>query len=380
MSSPLNTLTTRAASLRCFPSSRPSTPEFVPGSRLNLSFHNYEDFGWALAHTTYPTTESRNMLTLNGVNYGNIFCASGARGFFGEGYPFHRVMEHLGMTWEGTGFVSKTILVKERRGNMPMRADRLTPKERFIPRSVIVKPFSGHVLNAISLTGPGVKWALEQNEWQEMTDPFMISFMSIADTYEDRTDEAWEFVSRMGKYLDSFEAPFAIQFNCACPNTGHLPTDFYAGVYGMLDILTSLSAPIVVNLNSVVPGEVMLGIANHPACAALWIGNTIPWGDPRINWLELFGTEESPLSKRPLPYSTPGGLSGPACLPHTIERVLEARKLGVNIPIVAGNGIQHPSDVKVLRDAGADAVFIGTVGMMRPWRMKRIIRAAQLIY
>jgi dihydroorotate dehydrogenase len=42
---------------------------------------------------------------------------------------------------------------------------------------------------------------------------------------------------------------------------------------------------------------------------------------------------------------------------------------------VAGNGIQSVSDVAYVREAGANAVAIGTVGMVRPWRMRSIIKA-----
>jgi heptaprenylglyceryl phosphate synthase len=56
--------------------------------------------------------------------------------------------------------------------------------------------------------------------------------------------------------------------------------------------------------------------------------------------------------------------------------VLEARRLEIETPIVAGNGIQRRSDVALLRKAGADAIAIGTVAMVRPWRMAAIIEEA----
>lgn len=291
-------------------------------------------------------------------------------------------MKRLGMTWKDEhgheiGFVSKTIVYPPRRGNMPMRSDLLTPRERLIPQSIVVKPLSGHVLNAVGLTGPGAEWALGQSRWQTRTEPFMISFMSVAKTLEERRAEARNFVTLMKRHLPDFQAPFAIQFNRACPNSGHLPSEFYEETNEMLDILSEIGVPIVVNFNPVVPGPVMLATAEHPACAALWIGNTIPWGDAHINWQEIFGTTKSPLAGRPLPVPGGGGLSGPACLPHTLERVMEARDLGITKPIVAGNGIQHASDAILLRDAGADAVAIGSVGIVRPWRMGSIIEAAQ---
>lgn len=316
------------------------------------------------------------MLTLRGTHYGSTFCAPGALGFFGEGYPYHRVAKMLGMTWHDTGFVSKTIVYPPRTGNMPFKGDKLTPSERLIPRSIVLKPWSGHVLNAIGLSGPGAEWAFGTGRWQVRTEPFMISFMSVASTPDERLAETKLFVDLMKTYLTSFRAKVAVQANRACPNTGHPPEEFYEETTAMLDLLAELGIPIVVNYNPTVPGEVMQRTAAHDACDALWIANTIPWGDPRIDWQAIFGTTESPIANRKLPVPGGGGLSGPVCLPHTIERVLEARRLGVGVPIVAGNGIQSARDVRRVRDAGADAVAIGTVAMVRPWRMRSIITEA----
>lgn len=313
------------------------------------------------------------MLILRGTNYGSVFCAPGALGFFGEGYPYHRMAKLLGMTWQDTGFVSKTIVYPPRPGNMLFRTDKLTPKERLIPRSIVVKPLSGHVLNAVGLSGPGAEWAFNTGRWQARTDAFMISFMSVAPTADERLAETKQFVELFARHLPEFKGKVAVQANRACPNTGHPPEDFYEETSEMLNLLGGLGIPVVVNYNPTVPGEVMKATADHEACDGLWFANTIPWGDPRINWQSIFGSSESPLAKRNLPVSGGGGLSGPACLPFAIERVLEARRLGITKPIVAGNGIQKPSDVQLVRKAGADAIAIGTVGMVRPWRMRSIV-------
>lgn len=86
---------------------------------------------------------------------GRVFCAPGARGFYGEGYPFHRTSRRFGMTWDRTGFAAKTTTVEKRAGNLPLKDDGVTPRE-LIPRCIVVKWLSGHVLNAVGLSGPGV--------------------------------------------------------------------------------------------------------------------------------------------------------------------------------------------------------------------------------
>jgi dihydroorotate dehydrogenase len=290
------------------------------------------------------------MLVLRGESYGAVFCAPGARGFFGEGYPYHKLFKLLGMSWAHTGFVSKTIVYPPRVGNMPLKED-LRPRERLVPRSIVLKPLTGHVLNAVGLSGPGAEWAFASGSWQKRTDSFMISFMSVAASPDERLHETKLFVDLFASYLPQFKGGVAVQANRACPNTGHPSDDFYAETFEMLNILAVLGVPVVVNYNPTVPGAVMKATVDHEACDALWIANTVPWGDPRIDWQGIFGTNESPLAKRNLPIPGGGGLSGPACLPLTIAKVEEARQLGITKPIVAGNGI-------------------------RPWRMRSIIQAA----
>jgi dihydroorotate dehydrogenase len=320
------------------------------------------------------------MLVLGGQPFGQVFCASGARGFFGEGYPYHRYWRWLGMDWSGTGFVSKTITTHPRSGNLPLHSDGVTPQERLIPRAMIVKPRTGHILNAIGLSNAGVDWALNSGTWQQRTDHFMISYMSTAPTTEERLAETGYFVHKLAGALPQFRGHVAVQANRACPNTGHLPEEFFCETTATLDILGDLGVPIVVNFNSVVPRSVLVATAAHPTCAALWIGNTIPWGDPHIKWRALFGQDISPLERRKLPVPGGGGLSGPACMPLTAERVRQARRAGITKPIVAGNGIQHPRDVRLLARAGADAIFIGSVAIVRPWRMSRIIQTAHQLF
>jgi len=220
------------------------------------------------------------MLTLNGVKYGNIFCAPGAQGFFGEGYPYHRYFRHLGLNWGDAavgspmhcGFVSKTITLNERAGNMPMRSDRLTPRE-LIPRSIVVKPFSGHVLNAVGLTGPGIDWALESGRWQSRTAPFMISFMPVAGSPDERLAETKQFVERLKAALARFSTPVALQFNRACPNTGHPPSEFYSETEAHLDRVstgsTSSARPSRHSKPVDCPSVARVGCQDQPASLTL---------------------------------------------------------------------------------------------------------------
>jgi len=47
-------------------------------------------------------------MILRGIEFGNVFNASGARGFFGEGYVYHRLWRPFGLSYDGSTFVAKT--------------------------------------------------------------------------------------------------------------------------------------------------------------------------------------------------------------------------------------------------------------------------------
>lgn len=308
------------------------------------------------------------------VDFGPVFCAPGALGFDGEGYRLHRALRFLGMTWSTVGFAAKTITRHPNGGNMPIRDRDSTPIE-LLPRCIVAKPWSGHMLNAVRLSNHGIGWYIDRGYWRKQARPFFLSFMSLAKTSAERLEELRQFVILLGGYLKrNLLAPVALQLNFACPSSGHDFDELFQEIRQMLDIAQELGIPLVINFNPLVPTEVAAEAAEHSACSALWIGNTIPWGEKGIDWQHIFGTAKSPLIERG--FGQAGGLSGPACLAFTIEKVAELRAAGVSIPIVAGNGIQHSRDVRELKAAGASAIAIGTVAILRPWRMRSIIRTA----
>ena len=318
------------------------------------------------------------------IAFSPIFCAPGSLGFFGEGYPWHRVAKLAGMTFKGTTFVAKTATLKPLAGNMPLKKDGLTPQE-IKPKCIEVYPQSGHVLNAVGLSNVGFWKLFHDGRWQARQEPFMLSFMPKGDSLEEKVSESAGFVHDfLFQYFHRphgyFVSEFAIQVNFACPNTGSDPSTFIAEVDSVLEAFQPLreaGIPVVANFNALVPVQALLD-AEH-LCDAFWIANTIPWGTPGIEWKEFCAGMDakgyvSPLKARGIPAD--GGLSGPLCLRFTIDKVDEAKAKGVNRPIIAGNGIQKPEDVDILRLAGASAVAIGSVALVRPWQTRPIISRA----
>lgn len=315
-------------------------------------------------------------MVLRGIEFGSVFCAPGARNFYGEGYPFHRIWRHLGMDWHKTTFVTKGITLNQRKGNMPLKDDGITPKE-FLPRCIIVKFWSGHILNDVSLSGPGADFLFRQEIWQKRKMPFLLQFMAVGQTREERLAETKLFVALAYNYLGDFRTSVGLQFNFGCPNVGIRFNELQDEIFEMFDLGKELEIPLIGNFNPLAKIELLLEIAKHPACDALWLGNTIPWGTVGINWRKLFGTNVSPLRLRGF---SEGGLSGPACLPFTIRKVSEMRAAGITLPIVAGGGIQSVKDVHKVKQAGANAIAIGAVAIVRPWRMTKIIEAGHLCF
>lgn len=314
------------------------------------------------------------MLTLHGVNYGTVFNAPGARGFAMEGYPFHRIWRPLGLDWTGSSFIAKTTTLEKRAGNMPLGADGITPRE-LKPRCIATDFVGGHVINAVGLSGPGAFFLFELGIWQNLTKPFMLSFMSVAPTKNERLAELREYVRLALPYIKGCRAPVAQQLNLACPNAGHKQDEMIDEAGESLELLGPLNCPVVVNLNPAVSLSALKEIAAHPNCSALSPTNTLPWGtDDRIPWKTLFrGDGISPLTRRGF---TPGGLSSPLCVPIGIELIRTARDSGVTKPFIGGNGIQDVRTAEQFFDAGASAIALGVIGMLRPWNLQSTIEAA----
>lgn len=317
-------------------------------------------------------------MILRGIDFGPVWGASGVQGFFGEGYKYHGILQILFPTrffFEGMTFVAKTTTLHPREGNMPLRGDRITPRE-WKPRCIHLTRNmwrKGIALNAVGLSGPGAEFLLKTGKWQARRNPFFLSFMAVGATREARLEEMRGFVRLLKSYLSQFKAPVGLQLNLSCPNVGIHVDALIEEAHELLSEASKLKIPLVVKLNVLVSVKVACVIASHSACNALSVSNTIPWGalPHRINWKNLFGTETSPLA-----HLGGGGLSGAPLLPLVAEWVSEARCVGLTKPINAGGGILSPSGVSTLFHAGASSVAIGSLVMLRPWQLQPVIRRA----
>ncbi len=331
-------------------------------------------------------------MKLRGTEFGHVFCAAGARNFFGreeDAYWFHRlwifrafywiVSALLGRPWglnyAGSTFVSKTTTFASRAGNMRMKPHSIVPRDRF-PSCVRVNFFGGYALNKVGLTGPGAYWLIEQRIWQKHVEPFVISFMAVSSEKEDRLEELRRFVRTLNcTFLDdALRARVALEINLSCPNVGLDQSHLVEEAREMREIFEVLGIPVGFKLSVDIDPTIASSIAEEGSF--LTATNTVGFGKlpDRIDWKALFGSDTSPLADVGAPGSGGGGLSGRPLLPLVIEWIREVRSLGVKIPIIGGGGILSEQDAMRVLDAGASAVFLGCVSMLRPWRVASIIR------
>lgn len=325
-------------------------------------------------------------LILKGINFGGVFNSSGARNFFsngeiGHGWRQHRLLKYMpGYSWDGSTFIAKTTTLEGRLGHLNLGSD-LQPKS-FIPDCVYVDWTKAIVLNDVSLSGPGAKALLDYCVWQNLRRPFLISFMSVAETDEAILEETTKFCRLIDQHRHCFVTKFGLEMNDSCPNLkGHDPQSRIAGATERLRAAKRIlpDIPIVWKINALTSPWVAKQITDTGCCDAASVSNTIPWRknatwtkNPKswINWRALFGTDISPLKRRG--YGN-GGLSGWPLLELVIDWVTTFRNIGATIPVKAGGGIQRKKDVLMVTAAGANAIELGTIGFLKSWRLGGLI-------
>lgn len=317
-------------------------------------------------------------MILRNVDFDNVFIASGALNFFGQGWPYHKIFKILfpGMfSFFGTTFISKTTTLNRRDGNMFLDSN-FQPKEIF-PKCIKIDFIKAIVLNSVGLSGPGAEALFKTKIWQAIQRPFFISFMSLGNSREEIIRETKEFINLMKFYLPDFSAPVGLQINISCPNTKHKIIEMIKNAIMILEIARELNIPIDLKIGVADSQmEFVKEIQDSGLCDCITCSNTIPWGKMSevINWKKFFGTENSPLE-----HLGGGGLSGKPLLPIISAWISKARREGIIMPIKACGGILSKNDVMKIMFAGASAIELGCISILRPWRMQKVIQFANQI-
>jgi hypothetical protein len=221
-----------------------------------------------------------------GVDFGPVHCATGAMGFYGEGYWYHKLLWPLGPDLRGVRLDAKTMTVLPRDGNMPTKNnDRMTPSD-WKPKCIHVSYRcwkQGTALNKVGLTNPGAVALLERGLWQKRTKPFMLSFMAVSGTQAERLEELLEFVRILMPHPAHFDAEVALQINFLCPNIGLAHGDgseFLDEILAALEIVAELGVPLLPKFDVTMSIAHAHIVSEHPACFGIVMSNTVAWGTP----------------------------------------------------------------------------------------------------
>lgn len=310
---------------------------------------------------------------LRGIEFGHVFVASGTLNFSGEGWRHHQYMQCIpGFSFYDVTLITKTTTLHPRAGNMPLN-ENWQPRE-FRPKCIYVDFRKEVVLNAVGLSGPGAKAILNSGKWQQLERPFVISFMSVADSPDEQLKELQQFCLLLLER--DFKAPFALEINISCPNTKHNTLDLVKGAAGLLSLANMMlrGVPIVLKISVLVEPSTIKDILSKASCDAIDVSNTIPFGQlpDQIDWHGLFPSKTGELIS-PLAKFGGGGLSGKPLFPLVYDWLLEAKRIGIDLPIIAGGGVLCKEGAKLLFNARVSGISIGSAAILRPYRVQGII-------
>ena len=272
-------------------------------------------------------TELDMSVDICGIKLKNpVIAASGTFGF-GREHAEYIDLNKLG------GISVKGLTLKPRQGNRPPRVAE-TP---------------AGMLNSVGLQNPGVHYFIE-NEL-----PFLRQYTAavIANIAGNTIEEYCE----MAGILSDTDID-AIELNVSCPNVKEGCIAFGSTPDGITEITKQVRKyarkPLIVKLTPNVSSIAATAAAAEAAGAdAVSLINT------------LLGMAIDIETMRPVLANNTGGLSGPAVKPVAVRMVYEVSQ-AVKIPVIGMGGISCGDDAIEFMLAGADAVMVGTAGMIYP--------------
>ena len=193
------------------------------------------------------------------------------------------------------------------------------------------------MLNSVGLQNPGAEYFLENElPWLRQFDTKLIANL-CGSTIEDYVEVA----EILGNKLDMFE------LNISCPNVKEGGMAFGTDAKMIEEITSKVKAvskvPLIVKLSpNVTDIAEMAKAAEAGGADAISLINT------------LLGMKIDINTRRPVLNNNMGGMSGPAVMP-------------VKLPIIGMGGITTGEDAVEFLLAGADAVSVGTAGIVDPY-------------
>lgn len=328
-----------------------------------------------------------------------VYGQSGVQGFFGRTslleYWYQLIHMFIpGYNFKDMIFVSKTATLEDRKGNTPLRSKYKI--KAFLPKSIWVswKSFwHGYMLNAVGLSNPGLAELLEKEEWQkrDKEEHFHISVQLFGSNWEETEKEIKEIARLLKKKLPPEKYNYDVQINESCPNTGHSTEIDIKKVEEMEKKLelwkkSMPSTKFWLKFNALIDPKVLVRL--KPYCKGYVISNTIPFGSKGsfVKWEKWFEDGRSPLPKRLKKTGDDakkfeGGLSGSLIFPILIRKIAKIQRIDPSIKIIAGGGILTERHINKLANFKiVKAITLGTVAVLRPWRVKSLTEHANKVF
>ena len=242
-------------------------------------------------------------------------------------------------------------------GTVSCKGTTLAP--RFGNPTPRIAEASAGMLNAVGLQNPGVD-AVIAEELPRLAEVF--SKPVIANVSGFSVEEYVETCRR----FDDCEQVGWIELNISCPNVHgggmSFGTDPACAAEVVSAVRKAVHKPLIVKLTPNVGDIAAVAKAAEDAGAdALSLINTV------------LAMRIDLDTRRPLLANTTGGLSGPAVFPLALRMVWQVYE-AVSIPIVGVGGIRSADDVLEMMLAGATAVQIGAMNLVRPTVCRDIIQ------
>lgn len=210
------------------------------------------------------------------------------------------------------------------------------------------------ILNSVGLQNPGAEAFLERElAWLRTYDTKL-----IANLCGSTVDDYIAVAEILGDNVDMFE------LNISCPNVKEGGMAFGTSAKMIEEITSKVKAvskvPLIVKLSpNVTDISEMARAAEAGGADALSLINT------------LLGMKIDIKTRRPVLHNNMGGLSGPAVKPVAVRMVYQVRQ-AVSVPIIGMGGITTGEDAIEFMLAGANAVAVGTAGIVDPYAWIRV--------
>lgn len=215
------------------------------------------------------------------------------------------------------------------------------------------------ILNSVGLQNPGADVFIER----ELPRLRKYDTKLIANLCGSSVEDYVEVARILDDKVDMFE------LNISCPNVKEGGMAFGTNPKSVEDITRRVKAvakvPLIVKLSPNVTDITEIARAAESGGAdAVSLINT------------LLGMKIDIKNRKPVLHNNMGGLSGPAVKPVAVRMVYQVRK-AIKLPIIGMGGISTGEDAIEFMLAGANAVAVGTAGLVDPLAWVKVIKGIE---